>query len=238
MRKSRLGTAIEKRTKKSLFLFLLGTILIIVLGLKYGIPLLADMALFVARPGGKEPVTNNSSEPEFIAPPVLNELTNATKSAEITVSGTSQKDRKIIVYLNDTQKLETTTDTKGNFILPNVKLQEGNNTIKARAQNSKGIESSLSNTISILYLLKKPTLVLISPQDNQTFKTNDNPITISGKTDPKTRVTVNGFWAIMKDDGSFSYLLTLQKGDNNIQVVSKDEAGNETILTRKVTLSQ
>jgi len=59
-------------------------------------------------------------------------------------------------------------------------------------------------------------------------------ITISGKTDPGTAVTVNDKPVKVEDDGKFSTTVHLKDGTNLIRVVAKDQAGNEISVTRAV----
>ncbi|MBI2443500.1 MAG: hypothetical protein HYV40_06395, partial [Candidatus Levybacteria bacterium] len=74
------------------------------------------------------------------------------------------------------------------------------------------------------------------PADGQSFNGGDNrTITVSGKTTDDAKVTVNGFWAVMQPDGMFRYRLTLQDGENQIKIVSTDEANNKTEKSLKVT---
>jgi len=39
----------------------------------------------------------------------------------------------------------------------------------------------------------------------------------------------------VKDDGSFTYNLRLNDGENTLTIIARDAAGNETKLERKVT---
>ena len=74
--------------------------------------------------------------------------------------------------------------------------------------------------------------------DGQGFNGGDNrTISVSGKTREGAKVTVNGFWSVMQPDGSFSYRLGLQDGENQIRIVAEDEATNRTEKSLKVTFS-
>ena len=63
-------------------------------------------------------------------------------------------------------------------------------------------------------------------------------IPVRGKVDGSSRVTVNGFWAVVDGSGNFSYNLPLNPGENKITIEVEDDAGNKTKVERKVTLSQ
>jgi hypothetical protein len=59
-------------------------------------------------------------------------------------------------------------------------------------------------------------------------------LTISGKTDPKASVFVNDKQVKVEDDGSFSTTIQLKDGTNQIDVLARDQAGNEVRVSRAV----
>jgi len=139
------------------------------------------------------------------------------------------------LYVNGKYLDKTTVQGNKSFIFRNVVLDEGDNDIKAKSVISDK-ESAYSQNIRIVYRNKTPNLEITSPQDNQSISNGDGQVKVEGKTDPSVRVTVNEYWAIVETDGTFSYLLRLQKGDNNIKVVANDDAGNKTEKQIKVKL--
>jgi hypothetical protein len=151
----------------------------------------------------------------------------------ISISGVAQKNQKIFLYVNNEKVDETFADDNGKFFFDNVLLQEGDNEIFVRA-SVKAETSGSSNRLRIKYLRTPPSLSIDSPYDGQVFGKDDNTIVIKGKTDNGVKVTVNGFWAVMKADGSFEYLLPLAVGENTISVIAQDEAGNITDKSFKV----
>lgn len=83
-----------------------------------------------------------------------------------------------------------------------------------------------------------PALTVTSPENN--LKTNTNKVTVAGTTNDATStnvtITVNGTNVPVGEDGSFSYELTLENGENTITIVATDGAGLTTTVTRTVTL--
>lgn len=235
--KSRLSRRIEKQSKKNLVITLFGIILLVVFLAQFGIPLIEKSTLFVIN------AKNTNSETEdkvdtvsFIPPPVINPLPEATNSAEIVVSGTTQSNQKINLYLND--ELIDTTQVKDNkFSFSDIKIKEGENTLKTKAVTKENKKSAYSNIITILFKKTPPSLSLDTPSDNQSFSKDDKYAAISGKTDSNVKITVNDSWAIVDSDGKFSYSFPLQNGENKIKVVAMDAAGNKTEMERKVTYS-
>ncbi|MCH7541983.1 hypothetical protein IH981_04395, partial [Patescibacteria group bacterium] len=57
-----------------------------------------------------------------------------------------------------------------------------------------------------------------------------------GKTDPDSIVLVNSIQAILDKDGNFSHVVTVTKGENEIEVRTTDEAGNSKIIKLSVSV--
>lgn len=120
------------------------------------------------------------------------------------------KDQTINLYINDDLKDKVLADNNGNFTF-SQQLSLGDNLIKVKAEKDSK-QSDFSNSFNITYSNSQPKLEVSSPTDGQSFSKDQNPITVSGKTDSNISVTVNGFWAIIDDNNNFSYSLSLQNG--------------------------
>ena len=232
MARSRLSRRIEQKTKKNLLLSVLGIILVLLLVFKFGIPLLINLSLFLSGSKGGEAQLENKAF--FISPPILNSFPQATSSANIIISGISSKDQTIKLYINDGFVEETKTKEDGTFSFEE-EIKLGENTIKVKAVVGDK-ESEFSKSITIALKSAPPSLNVSSPSDSQSFK-DQNTVDIQGTTDPDVKITVNGFWAITDSDGSFSYRLPLQSGENKIKITATDIAGNKTEKEIKVTYS-
>ncbi len=234
MARSRLSKRIEQKTKKNLFLSVLGIILIILLVFKFGIPFLINVSLFLSGSQGKEELKIQDSS--FIAPPILDSFPQATKSANIIISGIASKKQTIKLYINDELIDTTTAENDGRFSFKET-IEPGETTIKTKAVvNEK--ESNFSNIITTSFKNAPPSLNVNSPNDGQSFSKDQNTVEVKGTTDPDTKVTVNEFWAITDNNGEFSYTLHLQNGDNIIKISATDLAGNKTEKEIKVNYSQ
>lgn len=168
----------------------------------------------------------------YVAPPVLNPMPEATKSATITISGYAQDKQIIKLYVNGKLVDKTDVNKDKQFIFSDVELDKGLNEIKAKAQTDDNKESDYSSSLTINYIDNPPLLEINSPQDGQSVP--KEPLKINGKTDPGVKITINDFWAITEDDGAFSYTLSLHDGDNNIKIIATDAAGNTT--TKEITV--
>lgn len=233
MIRSRLSKRMEGKTRKNLALSILGIILIALLVLKFGIPFLANLSLFLSGSQSKEQV--NVQSPSFIAPPVLDSFPEATSSADIIISGVASKKQTINLYINNELVDTTKSGDDGKFSFKE-KITPGENTINAKAVTNEK-ESDFSNNIITAFKNAPPSLNVSSPSDGQSFSKDQNTAEVKGTSDSDVKVTVNGLWAITDNNGNFSYNLPLQNGENKIKVAATDLAGNKTEKEIKVTYS-
>ena len=169
---------------------------------------------------------------------MLDPTFQATNSATITLSGTAGEKQTIKLYKNNDYISDTTTEKKGLFVFEDIRLSKGENSFKVKAVTEQKKESTLSEEQIITYLTEAPMLEIEQPSDGQSFSKDNNPITVKGKTNPNVKVTVNSLWAIIDNEGIFSYTFRLQNGENILIIVATDQAGNKTESSLKVTYSQ
>ena len=214
----------QNQSIRNSLLGIFGIIVLIVVLFWFGPQLLITFSLLLNK-SDKQDITKNTKGVNYVAPPILNPQPTATNSATITISGSVTSGKTVKLYING--KSDKTTIKKDNsFTFSGVKLEKGGNEIKAKVFTKDDQESNYSETLLINYLDKAPALEITFPKDGDTI--DHNPITLSGKTDENVKITVNNFWAITNDDGTFSYQFNLQKGDNHIKIIANDEAGNTT----------
>jgi len=231
MANSRLRSHLKRKAAQNIFLVIIGFIIILVAAVIFGTKLLVSFSLFLEKFQNNGSPTSSAEQTNdtYIAPPTLNPVVDATNSAQIAVNGFGIKNQTVELYLNNQRVDKTTVSDDNKFQFPTVSLQQGQNTILTRAVTDAGKESTDSNTDTITYLNKPPSLTLTQPQDGQGFNKGSTPtISIEGKTDPGAKVTINDAWAIVDDQGNYNYLYTLKDGDNDIKVVATDAAGNQT----------
>ncbi|MCL5433055.1 MAG: hypothetical protein M1524_02980 [Patescibacteria group bacterium] len=234
--KSRLSRNYERQSKKNFILSILGIIIVLVLLIKFGIPMIVNFSLFISNFRENQSTSEKKSE-EFISAPVLDPLPNATNSAKTVITGIASSNQTVNLYINNELFDKTDSEDDGKFTFEDVTLDDGNNTIKARVVIDNSKKSDFSDEINIVYKNKAPNLTIDSPTDGQTFSKTENQIQIRGKTDPAVKVTVNDFWVIVDENGNFSYEISLKEGDNQIKVSATDEAGNNKTTELKVKYS-
>lgn len=231
--RSHLRKQMEEQTKHTIVVSTIGSILIIAGLIFLGPKVLSSMSLLVQ---SNNDSSTKSQTDVIVTSPILDPLPISTNSAQMIVSGQAQKNRKIKLFVNDTNMGEKDTDSDGSFRFTNVKLSDGENVVKATSLAGDK-ESNSSRTQTVRYMSKAPTLTVDSPTDNQEIHGGDKKVSISGKTDSGIQVTINGVYALSKPDGSFSFTLAISDGDNTITIVASDDAGNQTQIVRHVKYS-
>lgn len=218
-----------------MFFSILGIIVVLFLLFKFGVSALINFSLFLSGKGGELNSTTNQNSINFIPSPVLNPIVPATNSAQIIITGISQKDRKIELFLNSRKIDETDTENNGEFRFEPT-LKKGTNTVSVRAVY-KDKKSDASQKYIVEYKDTAPKLEVSTPSDGASFKKEDKSVEVKGQTDANVTVTVNGFFAVTSENNSFSYVLQLHDGDNEVKILAVDNAGNKSEKTIKVNYS-
>src|SRR5438552_1687718 len=107
--RSRLSQNIEQKNRKRFYISLFGTIILLFLLLRYGIPLLINFTVFLGNIKTNS-VSDKQNKNEFVAAPSLDTTFSATNSATVNLTGTAGPKQKISLYVNDS--VEDITDTK------------------------------------------------------------------------------------------------------------------------------
>lgn len=228
---SRLAQVEEKKSIKSAVIFGGLTIITIVLIIFFGIPFFSK---FVGVFSPK--TTQGTTQQGPLITPNLAVLPQYTNQQSIIVKGTGNPNSTIKIFFNSSSD-ETTTDDSGNFAM-NVSLTKGTNTIYAETIDSSGNASPASATYIVNFANQIPNLTVNVPQNNQNFygSTQEN-LNIQGSTDVNNSVTINGHVAIVDPTGKFSLQFNLQNGDNQLKIISTDQAGNKKETDLKVTFN-
>jgi len=162
-------------------------------------------------------------------PPIFLEVPKAVNKTMIDLKGTSVPKTKIELFVNGPKEAGVLTDISGEFLFTNVKLNEGKNTIFAKANETK------SEVITIQYDDEKPKIELETPKDGEEIENLNNRIEVIGKVNEESTVKVNGRIAIQKPDNSFSILLGVNEGNVEITIEATDLAGNKSEEKLNVT---
>lgn len=229
---SRLRRVEEKDASRRIAIAFLGIVGVSVFLLLFGVKILIGFSLLVDKiRGGSAPT---DQQQVIILPPVLDPLPEATGSATITISGKGDPKTKAIIFVNDMEYKRVPVETNGTFNVSNIDIDGNSITIYAKLIDDKNNMSSVSNTITTTADRTAPKLTIDKPEDNTTINDGTHKVTVTGITDEDMKVTINGRIVVVKSDGSFSYSMPLNDGENILKIISRDSAGNETTVERKV----
>lgn len=213
---------------------LVGSVALLIFLAFFGVKLLIGFSLLIERIRGGGAPAAQTQQQSILLPPALDPLPDASNSATLTVTGTSEPHQKVILYKNADEYAQTDVSGDGTFRFADIPVDEGAVRFTAKLLDGKGRTSDMSPAVSTTIDRKPPTLTVDSPGENATVNDGTNKVTVNGLTDADARVTINNRVIITRADGSFSYAMRINDGDNTLDIVASDDAGNQTKVTRHV----
>ena len=84
--------------------------------------------------------------------------------------------------------------------------------------------------------ISPPFLEVESPQDD--LVTSERMVTIRGKTEKESRVTINGQEVFEDEEGNFSEEIDLKEGINIIKITSAKKRSKESVVYKKVLVKE
>jgi hypothetical protein len=235
MSKSRRYSTRQSKATKSFLFYALGIVVVLVVLGFVGFQLLINYSLLLDKIRGEEETAENTKqETNFLLAPTFDIPYSATNSSSLTFSGKSDKDTTVELFVNGKQVDDVRSD--GEFRFRNIKLKDGENEIKVRAVKDKE-KSSFSESVSIFYRENEPKLEVTNPNNGDSFSGGQSILKVTGVTEPYAKVTINGAWAIMDDEGNFSYNYQMQSGENTLLIKTEDDANNKVEKEVKFTYS-
>ncbi len=111
-----------------------------------------------------------------------------------------------------------------------ARLTTGENVISVVALDALG--NRAERTVRLILDTEPPALVILFPADG--FLTEANNVSIMGRADVGSVVTINGEEAPIDDKGLFEHDATLRMGRQAFNVTATDQAGNEATVTINV----
>lgn len=227
MYRSRLTRLEDKRNLRTATLFTIGTIILIILAAVLGIPALVRLVVLISDLKSKGTPADKT---DLIPPPPPQIILSydATNSATQTITGLSEPGATIYVTQNAHQIGTVVATQDGTFEVDKVTLTPGDNLFEAVAVDQAGNKSQPAKQADMQYLTKPPQLQLNSPSDHQNVSGNPASVNVTGTTDANARLTVNGRVIIVDSQGAFSTTYNLNPGDNVLDFLTVDQAGNQT----------
>ena len=232
-RRSRIEKKSEDEiTKKTILLGIL-TVVVVILILTFGLPLLIKFSVFLgeAKKGGTADITATILPP---LPPRIILPFEATNSSQIAINGLAEKNITVELLKNDVSVGKVAANDAGEFSFGGIGLDQGESVFTAVAINGKGINSEPSKEVRVVFSDIKPTLTMVNPAEDS-LKVSSSDFDVIGQSDKGVSVLVNGSVAMVDDNGKFKIKLQLNTGDNQVEIIVRDIAGNETKKTIKIT---
>lgn len=176
---------------------------------------------------GKEVSVNQDVVPPIA--PFLSEVPEATQSSSIDITGRSEPGVKVELYVDSGKVDESISDSNGSFVFSNIPVGVFRQELYVKAVDESGNVSNQSNTYSIQQDTTAPEVEITSPEQKESlYRSTEHTYKIAGKTESGASVMVNDQLAVVSPEGDFFANLRLEEGGNNIKIVVKDKALNET----------
>src|SRR5699024_3042100 len=152
-----------------------------------------------------------------------------TNEAKTSIEGTATPETDVKLANND-EEIDVVTVNEDGVFTHDLTLDEGENVLKATTLLD-GEETKTSDAVTVLLDTVAPDVTIDQPADGG--KTNRETVTVEGKASDEhlEDVHINGQETSVDDDGMFSQRILLDNGTNEIEVVARDQAGNESVET-------
>ncbi len=111
-----------------------------------------------------------------------------------------------------------------------VQLGSGENIISVVTRDILG--NKAEEVVHLILDTEPPSLIVLFPLNG--YITEEERVTVNGRTDVGANVTVNGEDVAIDDKGLYSKVVDLELGVQNITVISTDQAGNQAKIVNSV----
>lgn len=162
----------------------------------------------------------------------IDNIPTATNSAKFIITGSVINYDRLEFFLNDEKVKELDLKARDSFSEEIGDLLQGDNKVYIKAIASDSKSKKTTNTYSILFKDLKPKLEISQPQDKD--KVSQSEILVKGITDKEVFVKINDLPVVVDANGNFQTSLRLKEGDNTIEIVTLDIAGNSERKTLTV----
>lgn len=222
----------EEITRKTVVLGVL-TVLIFLALVVLGLPLLIRFSILLGEAKSRRDVEKK----EKTLPPMTPRLVlpfEATNSARLVIRGFAEKGVQVELLKNDSSVSKVATNDVGEFIFEDVLLNSGENVFSAIAISDERGSSEPSARSNLVFDESPPELVMLNPSEEK-LAIDYSDFDVAGKSEPGVSVTINGRVAVVDDEGRFKLKFQLSAGKNNVEIIVRDTAGNETKKTIEIT---
>ena len=172
-----------------------------------------------------KPWSIDTTPPE---PPILDQPIALTKITPITVTGMAEPNATIQIFVNGEVQGSASIDESGKFSMNSVNLNEGSNSITAKAIDAVSNVSKESEPVTVVLDTVPPTAPTINPLKPIT---NQTPIMVTGTAEPNSKIEMfvndeSTGTTTADTSGNFVLEIGLNAALNVITARATDAAGN------------
>ncbi|MCL2110400.1 hypothetical protein FWH30_02360 [Microgenomates group bacterium] len=196
---------------------------------------------FLIKVTGYAKMSQTTSQSSALVPqsPILNAPPTHIATTQLTISGFAEPNHTVIILVNDKEissDHSLVVPSSGEFSTELNLSTEGEYTISAYSIDPESKQNSPSSPkFSVTVDLTTPTISFSDLTNRQEIVGRDNQtLTISGTTKPQAKIYLNDRLSRADAEGKFNLRLELTEGDNVLNFVVEDEAGNK--MTEQLTV--
>ena len=234
-RYSRRASVEEKRNITKAYKYIALSVIAICFLIFFGLPILIKFAGFLADIGkSTKPVDITDTTPP--APPQFDSIPEYINNQRLEIAGSSENGAIVTITANgDSSEIVANSDGRFSFLF---NLDNGENTIEARAKDNSGNESTSTKLVKIIFDDKEPIFENITPNDGSSYYgSGQRQLVIKGNVNEKVNLLINERVVAVSEDGTFTFSTTLSEGINSFEIKAVDPAGNETKSTFSVNFT-
>jgi len=221
-----------KNLSKNIFYLIILFLFLLIFIFTIGFRLLLNSSVFIANFFSKKTPETLTKIDNHYGSIFIDNIKTATNSPSISIDGSFVNFDKIEFYLNDKKVKEINNPSTDTFSETVQDLKIGENTIYLKGINTEENFSKKTQKYTVFYKNEKPKLEIFEPKNEE--QTNKNEIKISGETDKEVFVKINSLPITVDALGKFTTTLRLSEGENNIEIIAEDIAGNIETKTIKI----
>lgn len=198
----------------------------------FGLNFLITIGVWINGLVSNEPEEVQARE-EFFGTLFVDTPPSATNSAFLMISGNSTEFDTVSFIINDEVVKETQVLNTDSFTEKIGALKPGFNTVQVIATASRQKQTKESEVFTVKYINTKPKIEISEPTNGS--EVTKDEIVIKGSTDKNNSVEVDGAPIVVSANGTFETEVRLKEGENIIEILAVDEAGNEEKIELKIT---
>ena len=149
-----------------------------------------------------------------------------TNEGSIIVKANVNEASNVNIYVNDS-KTNSVSNVNGDFEISTGTLAEGSNKIELRATDLSSNDSTLNPSVLISTDFTKPVIDSNLVDNTVSGSSYGVEVDVTESNEVTTKIYQNDSVIYTTDSKDFTYVATLNEGDNRIYVESEDDHGNK-----------